>query len=69
MCWVLLAIWLVPYFCGGIPFSSAQATDGVVKQLADGAEVVAYSGWRLGWPFPFIEITMIDANGCEGPKV
>ena len=66
LCWVFIALWLVPLasgFWGRSPFNTGPVPDGVVEQLADGTDVVVYKGWRIGWPFPFVEICTIDANG------
>lgn len=65
LCWGLLALWLVPFFFGSIPFNAAPVPDGVVKQLAGGTDVVVYNGWRVGWPLPFVEISRINANGAK----
>ena len=67
-CWVLIALWLVPFFLGRFPFNSARVPDGVVKQRADGTQIVVYNGRRTGWPIPCIETSQIAATGATTRK-
>ncbi len=59
LCWLLIAIWLIPVFWGRLPTTSEKIpqSDGVSKLLADGTRVVMYPGSRFGFPLSFIEIT------------
>lgn len=61
LCWVLIAIWLIPVFTGQLPFYGYRGKqielDGVVKTLPNGTVVVAYPGKRFGFPLHFMEFS------------
>jgi len=57
LCWVLIAIWLIPVFTGHLSLKRSIEADGMVITLPDGTFVVEYPGKRFGFPLHFMEFS------------